>query len=208
MAFDFNFTKDKLARCINNPKIGDWYDTIYHTLPEYGINTRLRVAGWLSQCGHESGDFRTLVENLNYGAPGLRSTFGKYFPTQALAESYQRKPEMIANRVYGGRMGNGVETTGDGWKFRGRGIIQITGKDNYRNCSKTLYGSEALLLETPDLLLEIDGAVRSACWYWNSRSINSDADRGDVLAMTKKINGGTHGLNDRQRRYSLCMSVL
>lgn len=208
MAFDFNFTKDKLARCINNPKIGDWYDTIYRTLPEYGISTRLRVAGWLSQCGHESGDFRTLVENLNYGAPGLRATFGKYFPTQALAESYQRKPEMIANRVYGGRMGNGAETTGDGWKFRGRGIIQITGKDNYRNCSRTLYGDEALLLETPDLLLEIDGAVRSACWYWNSRNINVDADRGDVLAMTKKINGGTHGLDDRQRRYSLCMSVL
>lgn len=208
MSFQFDFTKEKLARCLNNPKIGDWYDALVTNLPDYGITTKQRVAGWLSQCGHESADFKALSENLNYGAPGLQSVFGKYFPTRELAESYQRKPEMIANKVYGGRMGNGPESSGDGWKFRGRGILQITGKDNYRNCSKALYGDENILLESPELLSDFDGAVRSACWYWNSRNINADADRGDVLAMTKKVNGGTHGLEDRQRRYALCMSVL
>jgi putative chitinase len=207
MGFDFSFTPEKLAACISNPNINQWYDSLVDILPQYAINTRLRVAGWLSQCGHESGDFKILQENLNYGAKGLLTVFPRYFPTQALAESYQRKPEMIANRVYGGRMGNGVETTGDGWKYRGRGLIQITGKDNYTRCSRTLYGDDSLL-ENPDLLLDVDGAIRSACWYWNSRNINVDADNGDVLTMTKKINGGTIGLDDRQRRYDRCMATL
>jgi len=207
MGFDFDFTPEKLAACINNPNIDQWYGPLVDILPQYAINTRLRVAGWLSQCGHESGDFKFLQENLNYGAKGLLTVFPRYFPTQALAESYQRKPEMIANRVYGGRMGNGAEPTGDGWKYRGRGLIQITGKDNYTRCSRTLYGND-ILLENPDLLLDIDGAIRSACWYWNSRNINVDADNRDVLTMTRKINGGTHGLDDRQRRYNNCMAVL
>lgn len=208
MGFQFDFTPEKLAKCIRNPSIGRWYVPLCEILPEYGIVTKNRVAGWLSQCGHESGDFQALVENLNYGAPGLLSTFPKYFPTKQLAESYQRNPEKIANRVYGGRMGNGPEPTGEGWEFRGRGILQITGKENYRNCSKALYGDENILMETPKLLAEMDGAIRSACWYWNSRNINADADRGDVLAMTKKVNGGTKGLDDRQRRWTVCLQAL
>lgn len=208
MSFDFDFTPDALARCINNPNIDQWYDVLYEILPQYGISTKLRVAGWLSQTGHESADFKAVSENLNYGARGLRLTFPKYFPTDALAEQYQRKPAMIANRVYGGRMGNGPEATGDGWKFRGRGLIQVTGKDNYRRCSLALYGDENLLLDQPELLQDMDGAVRSACWYWNSRNINVDADNGDVLTMTRKINGGTHGLEDRRARYDRCMRSL
>lgn len=207
MSFNFDFTLAKLSACISNATISQWYGPLCEILPQYGINTKLRVAGWLSQTGHESGSFKFMQENLNYGSKGLLATFPRYFPTQALADSYQRKPEKIANRVYGGRMGNGVESTGDGWKFRGRGIIQITGKDNYRNCSLALYGTE-ILLEQPEILQTIDGAVRSACWYWNSRNINVDADNRDVLAMTRKINGGTHGLDDRTARYNLCMSVL
>ena len=207
MGFDFNFTLEKLAACINNPKIDQWYGPLVDILPQYAISTRRRVAGWLSQCGHESGDFKILQENLNYGVKGLLGVFPKYFPTQALAESYQRKPEMIANKVYGGRMGNGAESTGDGWKYRGRGLIQITGKENYTNCSMALYG-DGSLLGNPDLLMDIDGAIRSACWYWNSRNINVDADNGNVLAMTKKVNGGTIGLDDRQARYDRCMAAL
>lgn len=207
MSFSFNFTAEKLGRCINNSRSQEWFEILYDVLPLYGINTKLRVAAWLSQTGHESGDFRTLIENLNYSAQGLLKTFPRYFTNSAMAERYARQPAKIANRVYGGRMGNGPESTGDGWRYRGRGILQITGKDNYRNCSNTLYGDDVLLQE-PDLLLEMDGAVRSACWFWNSRNINADADRRDLLAITKKINGGTKGLDDRQRRYGLCMSVL
>ena len=207
MSFVFDFTPEKLSKCINNPNAEQWFAALYEILPTYQINTKLRVAGWLSQTGHESGDFRAVQENLNYGAKGLRATFPKYFPTDDLAATYQRQPEKIANKVYGGRMGNGPESSGDGWKFRGRGLIQVTGKENYLRCSQALYGND-FLMQTPELLQDIDGAVRSACWYWNSRNINVDADRSDVMAMTKKINGGTHGLDDRQRRYAICMQVL
>lgn len=207
MSFDFAFTQDKLAACVKNPNIAQWYGPLCDILPKYGITTKLRVAGWLSQCGHESGDFKFVQENLNYGAKGLLGVFPKYFPSQQLAESYERKPEMIANKVYGGRMGNGPEASGDGWKFRGRGLIQVTGKENYTKCSQALYGN-TVLLENPDILSEVDGAIRSACWYWNSRSLNADADKGDVMALTRKINGGTHGLDDRQRRYDICMKTL
>lgn len=218
MAFQFDFTKEKLARCINNPRIGDWYDTLCATLPEYGINTKLRVAGWLSQCGKESADFRALVENLNYRNTALVPMFGSHRISKADADKFGRIDRQqpanqveIANRVYGGEWGRrnlGNTQPGDGWKFRGRGILQITGRENYSKCSKTLYGDENILLDNPDLLTEYDGAVRSACWYWNSRNINADADRGDVTAMTRKVNGGTNGLDDRQRRYNICMSVL
>lgn len=207
MSFEFDFTPDKLQACIKNPNIAEWYEPICDILPEYQINNPRRVAAWLAQCGHESADFKFMQENLNYGAKGLRSIFGKYFPNDELANSYQRQPEKIANRVYGNRMGNGPEESGEGWKFRGRGIIQITGKDNYRRCSLALYGDESLL-DDPDLLCQIDGSIRSACWYWNSRNLNADADREDQLTVTKKINGGTHGLEDRLARYKHCIGIL
>ena len=207
MNFEFNFTPEKLQACIKNPKSLDWYQAICDILPEYQIINVYRVASWLSQCGHESGDFKLLQENLNYSAKGLRTVFPKYFLTEEMAMEFQRQPEKIANKVYGNRMGNGPEASGEGFKFRGRGIIQITGKDNYKRCSMALYGDERLL-DTPELLCEIDGAVRSACWYWNSRNINPDADRQDVVTVTKKINGGTIGIEDRRERYNHCLNVL
>jgi putative chitinase len=207
MSFEFDFTPEKLHACIKNPNVNDWYEPISEILPEYEINNPRRVACWLAQCGHESADFKFMQENLNYGAKGLRGVFPKYFPTDEMAMSYQRQPEKIANRVYGNRMGNGPEDSGEGYKFRGRGIIQITGKDNYRRCSMALYGDESLL-DDPDLLCEIDGAIRSACWYWNSRHINGDADKEDLVTVTKKINGGTIGIEDRLARYHHCIDIL
>jgi putative chitinase len=208
MSFDFDFTPEKLANCINNSHINEWYEHIVAVLPDYEINTVNRVACWLAQMGHESGDFKFTSENLNYSAKGLRGVFGKYFPTDELAQQYQRQPEKIANRVYANRMGNGAESSGDGWKFRGRGIIQITGKSNYTTCSETLYGDPNILLDNPDILCEMDGAVRSACWFWNSRYLNDWADSLDNLTVTKKINGGTHGLADRDQRLQKNLTIL
>lgn len=207
MPFDFNFTEEHLSHCINNHALGDWFAAINDNLPEYGITSVERVAAWLAQMGHESGDFKELKENLNYGAKGLRVTFPKYFPSDEMALAYQRQPEKIANRVYGGRMGNGSEETGDGWKYHGRGLIQITGKDNYTYCSNALYG-DLSLLENPDMLCDMDGAVRSACWFWNSRNLNPLADAGDIVTITKRINGGTIGLDDRTNRWHRALSVL
>lgn len=208
MSFDFDFTQEKLAACINNSNIDQWYNTIVQTLPEYQIVTVNRVACWLAQMGHESGDFKFLVENLNYSAKGLRATFGKYFPTDQLARQYERQPEKIANRVYANRLGNGSEQSGDGWKFRGRGLIQVTGKNNYTDCSNTLYGDPKILVDDPTILSETDGAVRSACWFWNSRNLNSWADSLDNTTLTKKINGGTNGLDDRNQRLQRCLAAL
>ena len=207
MSFEFDFTQEHLARCIPSHTIGEWYEAICDNLPDYQITSVRRVAAWLAQMGHESGDLRELQENLNYGAKGLRVTFPRYFHTDEIALEYQRKPEKIANRVYGGRMGNGPEETGEGWKFHGRGLVQITGKENYTHCSTALYGDDRLL-DNPDLLADMDGAVRSACWFWNSRNLNPLADAGDILTITKRINGGTIGLEDRTNRYHHCLSVL
>ena len=207
MSFDFNFTKEKLAGCISNPRISDWYDTLVRILPAYAINTQPRVAAWLAQTGHESGDFRSLVENLNYRAQALVATWPRHFPTMDIANQYHRMPERIANRAYANRMGNGPESSGDGWKYRGRGLIQVTGKTNYTNCSLALYG-DTTLVNQPEFLESMDGAVRSACWYWNSRDLNLDADRLNIDTISRKVNGGTKGLEDRQARYQRCMRVL
>ena len=164
-------------------------------LPKFGIDTPLRKAHFLAQVAHESGGLQYAAENLNYSATGLRSVFRKYFPTDADAAKYARKPEKIANRVYADRMGNGNEASGDGWKFRGRGLIQLTGKENYANFSREC-GVDCV--KNPDLLLKPDMALMSACWYWKKRNINVHADADDLIMVTKKINGGTNGLNDRQ----------
>jgi len=207
MSFEFDFTQQHLVACIPSHTSATWYDAICDNLPDYQITNIQRVAAWLAQMGHESNNFTELQENLNYGAKGLRVTFPTHFQTDEIALEYQRKPEQIANRVYGGRMGNGPEETGDGWKFHGRGLIQITGKENYTHCSNALYGDERLL-DNPDLLCDMDGAVRSACWFWNSRNLNPLADAGDIVTITKRINGGTIGLPDREARYHHCLSVL
>jgi putative chitinase len=172
---------------------------------KYRINTTNRLAAFLAQVGHESGGFIFTAENLNYSAKGLRSVFGKYFPTDALANAYQRKPEAIANRVYASRMGNGDERSGDGWRYRGRSLIQITGKANYTAFAafvgKTVPDA-ITYLETPE------GAVMGAVWFWESHNLSTYADKGDLLTITKKINGGTNGLQDRVNHYATFKRLL
>lgn len=183
-----------------------WYDAIMETLPQYEIDTELRFACFVAQCAHESNSFNTLTENLNYSRDGLLKVFPKYF-NQVSVDAYARQPQKIANRVYGNRMGNGNEASGDGFKYRGRGLIQLTGKDNYRACSMTLYGDDTLLNE-PDQLLHPSNAVAAAAWYWNSRNLSPLADEQDMITITKKINGGANGLSERLSIYQHCLNVL
>ncbi|CAG1022722.1 Autolytic lysozyme [Patescibacteria group bacterium] len=167
---------------------------------KFKINTALRLAHFLAQCGHESAGFKTTQENLNYSADGLNKIFGKYFKTVS-AESYARQPEKIASRVYANRMGNGDEASKEGWKYRGRGYIQLTGKSNYTEFDKFVDDD---IVENPDLVAS-NYALLSAAWYWNSRSLNTSADKGAsdavVTEITKKVNGGTIGLADRTKHF-------
>ena len=174
----------------------DFYlDALNNQMVPNEINTPLRQAHFIAQVAHESGGFRYKTENLNYSAKALRAVFGKYFTTEELAEQCARKPELIANLAYADRMGNGDTESGDGWKYRGRGLIQLTGSDNYRQCSEAI-GKD--IENDPDLLVhDADAAVAAACWFWGMRKLNSYADQDDLKAITKKINGGYHGLDDR-----------
>lgn len=201
-------TPEQLSKIIpTNKSYADWVDPINTELPKYNITTPQRIAAFLSQCAHESSDFTHLHENLNYGAQGLLMTFPKHF-NSANVSAYARQPMKIANCVYANRMGNGDENSGDGFKYRGRGILQITGKANYHVCSESLFNDERLV-ETPDIVeTDFDVALLSALWYWNTHLLNNYADAGDILNMTKKINGGTIGLDDRTARYSAALSML
>jgi len=178
-------------------------DTVIAQIPDvmtkFGIDTPVEVAHFLAQCGHESGGFRVVNENLNYSAKGLLGIFKKYFPTQALAEQYQRKPEKIANRVYASRMGNGDETSGEGFKFRGRGYIQLTGKQNYTAFGKAI-GVD--IAANPDLVAT-KYPLLSAAWFFSKNCLAKckDASDASVLAVTKCVNGGTIGLADRQKHF-------
>lgn len=171
------------------------------TATRFNITTNLRLAHFLAQCGHESGGFKKVNENLNYSKDGLRKLFSKYFPTNALAVAYARQPEKIANRVYSSRMGNGNEASGDGWKFRGRGYIQLTGKENYFKFDKTVNED---ILASPDLVAN-NYPLASAAFFFNSNNLWSLCDRGatdaDVIAVTKRVNGGTNGLPDRIKHF-------
>jgi putative chitinase len=186
-----------------------WAASMQEVFPTYDINTPQRVAAFLAQCGHESGGWTIFEENLNYSAQGLNSTFRKYFPTVESAMPYARKPEMIANKVYGGRMGNGPESSGDGYKYRGRGPIQLTGKDNYRAFAKDMFDDWENLFDNPDWVTsDRDFALMSAIWFWNKNKLNVQADAGDIKLMTKKINGGYIGLDDRIKHYEECINLL
>ena len=175
---------------------------------KFGVNTPLRLSHFLAQCGHESGGFRVTQENLNYSAKGLQGIFKKYFPSEALALDYAKKPQKIANRVYGGRMGNGNEASGDGFKFRGRGYIQLTGRDNYKAFDDAV---EDAIIENPDLVAT-KYPLASAAWFWNKNKLNQLADKGaapEVVTMiTKRVNGGTIGLADRQKHFNEYYSLL
>lgn len=195
-----------------------WLEAVVQTCREFEINTPQRIAGFLAQTSHESGGYTLLSENLNYRAATLAACWpnrfavlgpdkkpikdktGKLTPT-AVANSIAGKPELIANLCYSSRMGNGPAESGDGWKFRGRGLKQLTGKDNYARCGAAL-GLD--LVGNPDLLLEPINAARSAGWFWKANSLSTFADAGDIKGMTKKINGGYIGLEARQALYDAC----
>ena len=171
------------------------------TASRFGINTPLRLAHFLAQCGHESGGFRATQENLNYSAKGLNGIFKKYFPTEASAKPYERQPSKIASKVYGGRMGNGPESTGEGFKFRGRGYIQLTGKENYTAFGKSINED---ILSNPDKVAS-SYALLSAAWFFSKNGLHKIADEGasDVIVtkITKRVNGGTIGLADRIKHF-------
>ena len=182
-----------------------WLQPLEDTFVKYDINTPERQAAFIGQCAHESGNFKTLEENLNYSSQALMRTWPTRFPDSAIAMKYAYHPEMIANKVYGGRMGNGVEESGDGWKYHGRGLIQLTGKENYANCGS---GLGVDLLSSPGLLNTPEYAALSAGWFWNKKGLNTLADAGDFETMTKRINGGTLGLEDRKAKIAKALSVL
>jgi putative chitinase len=198
-------TREQLAQIIpRNPYIDQWCTALNKLLPDYGIDTPQRVAAFLAQCAHESGGFQFLKENLNYRAASLRKVFPKYFPTDELAQQYEKQPEKIANRIYGGRMGNGPEESGDGFRYCGRGLIQLTGKNNYTAFAESI---ETPVEEIPAYLETFEGAVQSACWFWETNNLNQFADTNDILTMTKRINGGTIGLEDRMKHYAHALEV-
>ena len=202
-------TKDQLKQLLpKNPYIDYWYNALSQLLPDYEINSAKRIAAFIAQCSHESGGFTALEENLNYKAATLRKIFPKYFPTDEIANQYASMPnkqQAIANKVYANRMGNGDEASGDGFKYKGRGLIQLTGKDNYTFFAGSLGIS---VEEAAEYMHTFEGAAQSACWFWETNNLNQWADKGDILTLTKRINGGTIGLDDRIKHYEHALHVL
>lgn len=202
----FILTIEKLTQLIpDNPYIAEWHEAVSQCLPDYDINTLQRVAAFIAQCAHESAGFKVLKENLNYRAVTLRRVFPKYFPNDQLAAQYAGKQSMIANKVYANRMGNGDESSGDGFRYCGRGLIQLTGKNNYQLFAESI---ETPVEDIPEYLATFEGAVQSACWFWESNNLNQWADTGDMLTLTKRINGGTIGLEDRINHYNHALHIL
>ena len=195
----------------SNKEADEWFAVLVPMLEEYEINTPLRIAGFIAQCAHESADFRRLEENLNYSEKALNSVFGRYFGEgKEDAAEYARNPEKIANYVYmdefrskRGALGNTEE--GDGWRFRGRGVKQLTGRNNY-----TAFGKDVGMTaeEAAEYLETKEGALHSACWFWGKNKLGKIADKDDIVGLTKKINGGTIGLDDRKRRYEEAKAIL
>lgn len=209
MAFDFNFKVEHVRAILKNNKEADqWFEAMTEILPKWKINTVNRVAAFLAQTSHESANYTVLVENLNYSWQGLRKIFPRYFPTDALAQQYARKPEAIANRVYDdanrtNKMGN--TAPGDGWKYRGHGIIQLTGKANYIAFAADM----GITVEQALAYVQTKkGALESAAWFWSKRNLNALADAGNIDAISKGINGGTIGLVERRTKYAADLAIL
>ena len=204
MSFTFNFTVDQVEQILHpNHEYQAWYDALCDELPKYEINTPERVAMFMAQCAHESANFTTFKENLNYSAKGLMGIWPSRFPAD-VAEEYQHKPEKIANRAYCNRMGNCDEASGDGWKFHGRGLIQMTGRELYEAFAKEI-GKE---LEDAITYCETDdGAVESATFFWEHHKLNVHSDAGDVKLVTHIINGGYLGLEDRESKYNHALQL-
>lgn len=202
-------TLEQLRQLIpRNPFVQQWHDALSQLLPDYEINTPQRIAAFIAQCAHESGGFTAIKENLNYRAATLRRLFPKYFPTDELANRYASMPnkqEAIANRIYANRMGNGPEESGDGYRFCGRGLIQLTGRNNYTLFAESL---EISVEEASEYLETFEGAAQSACWFWESNNLNRFADVGDIRGLTRAINGGFIGLEDRIKHYEHALHVM
>ena len=204
-----NLTIEQLKQLLpKNPYVAQWHRALEQLLPDYGIDTPQRIAAFIAQCAHESGGFTALKENLNYKAVTLRKIFPKYFPDEDTAQHYANLPnkqQAIANKVYANRMGNGDENSGDGYRYCGRGLIQLTGKDNYTWFAASL----SIPVEEASQYLEtFEGAAQSACWFWETNKLNQWADAGDIVTLTKRINGGTIGLEDRKKHYEHAKHVL
>ena len=204
------FTEAMLAQLVpTNKSVGKWHTAMCDIFPKYEINTAARIAGFVAQCAHESNEFKSLEENLNYSEESLKKTFGRYFgPGKRDAKEYAKNPEKIANYVYQdefrtAKMGN--TKPGDGWLFRGRGLKQLTGRDNYTAFGKTV---DMTAEEAAVYVATEKGAIESACWFWNAKKLNAVADTGDIVKMTKIINGGDIGLDDRKKRFEKALSVL
>jgi len=191
------------------PKLqGHLPDSIYDQLPgilSFGIDGPKRLSHLLGQCAHESANFTVFTENLNYSAASFCRVWPKRFPTVTDGQNYERNPQKIANKVYANRMGNGDEDSGEGWAYRGRGLIQLTGKSNYEACGEAL-GVD--LVSDPDLVSTPQYAALSAGWFWDKNHLNKYADENDMTGLTKKINGGTHGLDDRVARTQAALDTL
>jgi putative chitinase len=202
-------TEQQLKELIpKNPYVSHWHKALEQLFPDYEINTPQRIAAFVAQCAHESAGFTALVENLNYRWQSLRRVFPKYFPNDDIAQEYASRPnkqEAIANRIYASRMGNGDEASGDGFRYRGRGLIQLTGRHNYTWFAASL---EITPEEATEYLMTFEGAAQSACWFWETNKLNQWADKGDILTLTKRINGGTIGLDDRIKHYEHALHVL
>ena len=183
----------------------EWFKPLTDTFIKYNISTTQRQAAFIGQCQHESNNFRTLEENLHYSTAGLMRTWPSRFSSADVAEQYAENPEKIANKVYAGRMGNGTEESGDGWKYHGRGVIQLTGKENYVNFGSAV-GID--LTGNPDCLVDPRYAALSAGWFWNKKGLNDLADKQDYKTMTERINGGLLGLEDRKLKISKAQEVL
>lgn len=180
-----------------------WLGPLEEVFAKYDISTPIRQASFIGQCAHESNNFKTLQENLNYSAEGLMKTWASRFPTKEIADQYARQPAKIAGKVYNGRLGNTSEE--EAAKFLGRGLIQLTGRENYEHCGSNL-GVD--FLGNPDLLTDPKYAALSAGWFWNKKGLNSLADAQDYETMTKRINGGLHGIDDRKAKIAKALSVL
>ena len=203
--FKFQFDEWMAEELIHRDDWKDWYEAMCEILPLWSVDTVERVAGFIAQCGHESGGFRVLSENLNYSAKALNTIFPKYFRRAGRdANDYHRKPEKIANVIYANRMDNGDSDSGDGWRFRGGGILQLTGRYNYTEFGKAV---EKTPEEAVDYVRTKAGALDSACWFWDTNNINKYCDNQDIVGMTKRINGGTIGLEDRKKHYIHALDV-
>jgi len=202
---DLILTQDQLAKLIpGNPYVDHWHHALSEALPDYDINTPYRIAAFVAQCAHESGNFTAIKENLNYRAETLSKVWPRLFSAD-VAQQYAHNQEAIANRAYASRMGNGDEASGDGFRFCGRGLIQLTGKSNYQAFADSV---QMDINDVPEYLATFEGAVQSACWFWENNNLNQWADQGDIVKITKIINGGTLGIEDRTARYNHALQIM